>query len=337
MDLNSYLYIISKSGISWIDILIIIIIIFYAIGGYAASFWDAFCDLITFVVAFFSALLFYGTLAKLILIVFKIPQGFANAIGFFLIAFIFEIVLSMIFKSLICARPKKEIEEKNNNEQLYKIAGIIPSVLSGLILVTFILTVIVALPLSLFLKQAISTSSIGNILVANTQGLSKDINQIFEKSINDSLSFLTIEPESEETISLNFKTDKIKTDPTAENKMLDLINFERKKQNLSELEFAYDLQQVARYHCEDMLKKGYFSHKSSDGYSPFDRMAQFDVYYTFAGENLAFAPNVALAMKGLMQSQGHKENILSNDFKRVGIGVIDAGIYGQIYCQEFTD
>ncbi len=337
MDLSSCFYLISKSGINWVDVLILFVIIFYAIEGYAASFWDAFCDLVSFVIAFFSALLFYSTLAKLILSVFKIPQGFANAIGFFLIAFIFEIILIFIFRSTICNFFKKEDEEGSNKESLWKIAGIIPSVISGLILISFVLTIIVSLPLSLFLKQAVSSSSIGNLLVANTQGLSKDINQIFGKAIDDSLAFLTIDPQSKRVVSLNFKTDKIEADPNAENKMLDLINFERKKLSLLELEFSYDLQKTARFHCEDMLKKGYFSHYSLDGYSPFDRMAQFDIYYTYAGENLAFAPNTELAMKGLMQSKGHRENILSKDFKKVGIGVIDAGIYGQMYCQEFTD
>ncbi len=334
MDLSSYFYLISKSGINWVDVLILLVIAFYAIEGYAASFWDAFCDLVSFALAFLSALLFYGTLAKIILSVFEIPQGFANAIGFFLIAFVFEIILIFIFKSTICNFFKKDKEEVSS---LNKIAGIFPSIISGLILISFILTIIVSLPLSLFLKQAVSSSSIGNLLVANTQGLSKDVNLIFGRMVDDSLSFLTIDPQSNKTISLNFKTDKIKEDPNAENKMLDLINFERKKLNLLEFEFSYDLQKTARFHCEDMLKNGYFSHYSKENYSPFDRMAQFDIYYTFAGENLAFAPNPELAMKGLMQSKKHKENILSKDFKKVGIGTIDAGIYGQMYCQEFTD
>jgi len=38
-----------------------------------------------------------------------------------------------------------------------------------------------------------------------------------------------------------------------------------------------------------------------------------------------------------MQSPGHRANILSANFGRIGVGVIDGGIYGQMYCQEFTD
>jgi uncharacterized protein YkwD len=38
-----------------------------------------------------------------------------------------------------------------------------------------------------------------------------------------------------------------------------------------------------------------------------------------------------------MNSPGHKANILSISFGKVGIGVIDGGIYGEMFCQEFTN
>jgi len=44
-----------------------------------------------------------------------------------------------------------------------------------------------------------------------------------------------------------------------------------------------------------------------------------------------------LAMQGLMNSPGHRANILSPSFHKVGIGVLDAGIYGEMFVQEFTD
>jgi uncharacterized protein YkwD len=33
----------------------------------------------------------------------------------------------------------------------------------------------------------------------------------------------------------------------------------------------------------------------------------------------------------------HKENILSPNFGKLGVGAIDGGVYGQMYCQEFSD
>jgi uncharacterized protein YkwD len=66
-------------------------------------------------------------------------------------------------------------------------------------------------------------------------------------------------------------------------------------------------------------------------------MSKVGIRYSFAGENLAFAPSTEFAMTGLMNSPEHRENILSPNYTRVGIGVIDAGIYGKMFTQEFAD
>jgi uncharacterized protein YkwD len=86
-----------------------------------------------------------------------------------------------------------------------------------------------------------------------------------------------------------------------------------------------------------MFTRGYFSHYTPGGVSPFDRMADAGVTYVYAGENLALAPSTDLAMQGLMNSPGHRANILNPNFNKIGIGVIDGGIYGKMYSQEFTN
>ena len=193
------------------------------------------------------------------------------------------------------------------------------------------------MPFSVFLKDSVSNSKIGNVLVANTQGFAKDWGNIFGGAVNDTLAFLTVGPKGNESVGLNFKVANTSVDYKAERKMLDLINKERITRNLLPIVFSENLAKVGRDHCEDMFKRGYFSHYTPEGLSPFDRMAKRDITFNYAGENLALAPNVELAMKGLMQSPGHKANILSENFTKVGIGVIDGGVYGQMYCQEFTD
>ena len=119
--------------------------------------------------------------------------------------------------------------------------------------------------------------------------------------------------------------------------MASLINIERKKRGLSEIYVDEKLREAARLHAKDMLERGYFSHYTPEGISPFDRMEAANVAYKFAGENLAFAPDIQIAMNGLMKSQGHRDNILSPNFRKAGIGVLDAGIFGKIFVQEFTD
>ena len=52
---------------------------------------------------------------------------------------------------------------------------------------------------------------------------------------------------------------------------------------------------------------------------------------------MALAPNVDRAHTGLMNSEGHKRNILDPAFGKIGIGVVDGGVYGKMFTQVFTE
>ena len=338
MDILSSFSFINNTGLNWVDFLIIIVLTFYVIEGYAIGFLEAVSDLISFILAFSASLAFYNYFGKLLGLAFTIPPGFANAIGFFMAGFIVEVFASLVLKKIIIASLKKQV---NLSDKFIKktnlLLGIIPSVLSGILLISFILTLVITLPFSVVLKKAISSSQIGNKFVIATSGIAKDVNNVFKGAINESLAFLTVEPNGNEIVDLNFKLDSYTVDKQAEQKMLDLVNMEREKVKLDPLKKNIPLTEVGRKHCIDMFQRGYFSHYTPEGITPFDRMKQMDISYTYAGENLAFAPNTELAMDGLMKSKGHRENILSPDFGELGIGVIDGGTYGKMFCQEFTD
>jgi uncharacterized protein YkwD len=325
--------------LNWIDIFVLVILFFYAVEGFALGVLVATIDFLSFALSFLLAITFYGHIASFLVKFLPISHGFANAIGFFVVAVLVEIIANLVLKLLIAnvSLFRFFIPSDGPIKMVSKLLGIIPGLLSGLLLSAFILSLIVALPFSLFLKQSILNARIGSVLVANTQGFSKDWNNIFGGAVNDTLSFLTIEPQSNETINLNFKTTAVSVDTNSEQQMFNMVNSERTSREITALSFSDALTDVGRAHCKDMFKNGYFSHNSQNGLSPFDRMAENNISFNFAGENLALAPSVSLAMKGLMQSPGHKANILSTDFHKVGIGVVDGGIYGEMYCQEFTD
>ncbi len=342
MDINTLLGSLSVAsfGLNWVDIAIIVVLLFYAFEGYALGFYAALLDLISFVVSFALGLFLYGYIGKLLVHFLSMPNGFANAIGFFIVAFFSEILINFLLKHLILVFPfftQFQQVQPPYIKRLNSFLGIIPAIFSGLLLIAFILTMIVILPLSPFLKQSVSASRIGSVLVTNTQGFAGDLNGVFGGAVNETLAFLTVEPKSNEIVNLNFKTSNFTIDYSAEKKMFSMVNQERTSRGIPALETWNKLTDVARAHCEDMFERGYFSHYTPEGLSPFDRMAQADITFNYAGENLALAPNVDLAMKGLMQSPGHRANILSTNYHRVGIGVIDGGIYGEMFCQEFTD
>jgi len=123
---------------------------------------------------------------------------------------------------------------------------------------------------------------------------------------------------------------------TAEEKlMIDLVNKERAKLGLKALSVDMRLTQLARKKSQDMIDKNYFSHDSPTYGSPFDMMAAAGITYRTAGENLAGASTVERAHEALMQSEGHRRNILNPAFTHIGVGAIKGGPYGMMFTQMF--
>ena len=101
-----------------------------------------------------------------------------------------------------------------------------------------------------------------------------------------------------------------------------LVNVERTKRGLSELSFNTQLSNVATLKSQDMINKNYFSHTSPTYGSPFDMMKQFNISYKTAGENIAKGQKTPEeVVNAWMNSQGHRENILSTNFTDIGVGV----------------
>ncbi len=326
-------------NLNWLDFVILGIILFYALEGYALGFIDAFLDLVSFVLSFAVGLKAYSFLGTLLVQYFALPIGISNALGFFVSALVSEIVIGVVLSRVIIRLPilPKFYLNLPFATLINRGLGILFGMSSGTILLAFLLTLIISLPTSAFFKQSVFSSRLGGIFVQRTQGFEKTINKVFGGALNETLNFLTIEPKSNETVGLNFTVGTFIIDTTAENEMLNLVNREREARGFAILVSDTKLKEVARNHCKDMFKRGYFSHYTPEGLSPFDRMDAANISYRFAGENLALSPNVSLAMQGLMNRPGHKANVLSTDFGRVGMGVIDGGIYGEMFCQEFTD
>ncbi|KJS13943.1 MAG: hypothetical protein VR67_02530 [Peptococcaceae bacterium BRH_c8a] len=120
-----------------------------------------------------------------------------------------------------------------------------------------------------------------------------------------------------------------------EQKMLSLVNSSRASAGLKPLQADLSLVKLARLKGQDMINKNYFSHTSPTYGSPFDMMKAAGVSYRYAGENLAGASTVNSAHTNLMNSPGHRANILKGNFTKVGIGVVNGGPYGKMFVQMF--
>ncbi len=122
----------------------------------------------------------------------------------------------------------------------------------------------------------------------------------------------------------------------AEQEMLKLINTARAQNNVAPLKIDMEVTNVARIKSQDMIDNNYFSHYSPTYGSPFDMMKNFGIDYVQAGENIAGNQNVQNAHNGLMNSPGHRKNILNPDFTHIGIGIKKGSNYGNIFTQMFV-
>lgn len=104
--------------------------------------------------------------------------------------------------------------------------------------------------------------------------------------------------------------------------LFDLTNAARVNHHLSVLSWDDHVRETARKHSTDMAVHQYFDHTNLEGQSPFDRMKADDISFHLAGENLAYGQFSSIfAHEGLMNSLGHRENILRKGYEFLGVGV----------------
>jgi uncharacterized protein YkwD len=122
-----------------------------------------------------------------------------------------------------------------------------------------------------------------------------------------------------------------------EMEMLGLVNAERTERGLRPLSGDPVLTKMARDHSLDMCERRYFSHYSPEGEDVAGRARKEGLSYRVVGENLALSPDLISAHEGLMESPGHRQNILSPEYSRIGIGIYHDGTLGLMVTQNFAD
>jgi uncharacterized protein YkwD len=227
----------------------------------------------------------------------------------------------------------KDIHERRINQLL----GVIPGLANGLISAAIVSALLLAIPLNESLSERVRASSLVNRLAVYTEQLETALVPVFRDAISQTLNLLTIRPDSNERVTLPYTVVQTRPRPELEAEMLRLVNKERIAAGLKPLAPDPELTAVARRHSAEMFARGYFAHVTPEGRDPFDRMRAANVRFQTAGENLALAPTLQIAHSGLMNSPGHRANILHKDFGRVGIGIMDGGPRGLMVTQDFRD
>ena len=116
-----------------------------------------------------------------------------------------------------------------------------------------------------------------------------------------------------------------------------LLNSDRARYGLATLTVDPELCRIARIKSEDMRDNRYFAHTSPTYGDVRQMLKGFGYSYAGAGENIAHHSTVDKCEAAFLSSPGHRTNILSKAWTKVGVGVaFDAKgfIYlTQIFCR----
>jgi uncharacterized protein YkwD len=317
---------------NWIDLLLIIIILISVWAGWQRGFIVGSLELLGWIASVCLGFLSYPYAAAFLEKYMPSLGVWTLPLSLLLVIIIARAILSLIINGILSTTTARMHQSSINHA-----AGIIPGLINGLIFSTLVAALLFSFPLSNNISSAARNSAVANKFALQVEWLNEKISPVFDKAVNQSINKLTVEPESNEIVKLPFKTNDFKERPDLEAKMLVLVNNERTKAGLQPLVADAELQKVALAHSADMFRRGYFAHITPEGKDPFDRMREAHVKFFLAGENLALAQTLSIAHQSLMNSPGHRANILRTGFGRLGIGILDGGVYGIMISQEFRN
>lgn len=316
-----------------VDLFLISVILLGAAFGFYRGFISGLLDLARWLGSLLAAFALYHPFSRIFEAVSDWTAIWTKPLAFVIVFFAVSFLIQFLGNALI-----KRLPDDSHKNNINRAFGILPGLLSGFILSVILAAALYSLPFSGGFQDSLNQSRLAEPLAIYSDGIETALSPIFEEAINETLTRrLTTYPGSDETVELPFKVTEFSSRPDLEAEMLDLINKERAAEGLSPLEADPEMRTVAVKHSADMFERGYFSHNTPESKSPFDRMKDEKVRYRTAGENLALAPTLKIAHTGLMNSPGHRANILRPQFGRVGIGILDSGRRGLMITQNFRN
>ena len=323
---------------NWIDIAFLAFVAFYSYRGFHRGIVREGLDLAGFAIGIAVALKVYPLFAAVFRF-FGMSSGWANVTGGSLIFVI--IVVASAFASAKVQKKMGDLHHANVN----KVGGAVFASMWSALFAGFLIVVATVAPSPGGTQLAVQSSLIGHTALAADSPIYPFLDDYAKHEARNVLLYLrqyfaqlrptkVEEGEGKEEFFKIEPSNDIHIDVSAEVQILEMVNKERSSRGLKKLRAFPKMRAVARAHSIDMYKRGYFAHVDPDGRDPFERMEASGISFSYAGENLALAPTVALVHQGLMNSPKHKDNILKPEFTDLGIGVY-RGPSGLMVTQNF--
>lgn len=326
------------SALSVLDYLCLFTLGIFALDGLRRGLILGALDLLALVVTLALAGALYVSVGEALLEFVDLPAPIANLVAFVALLAIGQVVYA-IGAAVLAAALAQVLAAIPPVRLLDALLGVVPGFVKGAIILAVVATTLRALPMASDIRRLLDGSPVLTQTVPLGAAVVPDLPALLGRLGVDATVVApppqaAAPPQRAVAFPPNLASE---IDPESEGQMLTLLNRERVQVGLGALVVDERLREAARGHSQEMFRLSYFAHESPVVGSPFDRMLRAGARFSLAGENLAYAPTVESAHRGLMNSPDHRKNILTPGFRRVGIGVARASGWGRMFTQNFAD
>ena len=326
----------SLRNIEYIELFVYIFIVFFVINGWKKGFLLQFFYLMVLLISIALSFRYSDQVGSYISSWFNSNIQFSEIFGGILI-FITVLTVSSFFQNFL-ANNKKQRDVGN------KILGGFVSLLVSNLILTLIFTITSIISVPQFFEDTIENSNLVSFYT-DTSGTPQQALELITGTdlikvvsrIKDLTGKSSVVVDEQGCIEIpKYSLSNLSNDNEQKDELYALLLTERSNQNLAPLELSEKLSDIALNYAYTMYQDGFWCHKNpKNGELVGDRLSKQGFPYIDIGENLALSSSVRSGHISLMNSESHKNTILDNEFKRVGIGIV-SGPLGLIIVQIFS-
>ena len=326
----------SLRNIEYIELFVYIFIVFFVINGWKKGFLLQFFYLMVLLISISLSFRYSNQVGSYISSWFNSNIQLSEIFGGVLI-FITVLTVSSFFQNFL-ANNQKQRDVGN------KILGGFVSLLVSNLILTLIFTITSIFSVPQFFEDTIENSNLVSFYTDTTgtpqQALElitgTDLIKVVSR-IKDLTGKSSVVVGEQGCIEIpKYSLSNLSNNNEQKDELYELLLTERSNQNLAPLELSEKLSNIALNYAYVMYQDGFWCHKNpKNGELVGDRLSKQGFPYIDIGENLALSSSVRSGHISLMNSESHKNTILDNEFKRVGIGIV-SGPLGLIIVQIFS-
>ena len=326
----------SLRNIEYIELFVYIFIVFFVINGWKKGFLLQFFYLMVLLISIALSFRYSDQVGSYISSWFNSNIQLSEIFGGVLI-FITVLTVSSFFQNFL-ANNQKQRDVGN------KLLGGFVSLLVSNLILTLIFTITSIISVPQFFEDTIENSNLVSFYT-DTSGTPQQALELITGTdlikvvsrIKDLTGKSSVVVGEQGCIEIpKYSLSNLSNNNEQKDELYELLLTERSNQNLAPLELSEKLSDIALNYAYAMYQDGFWCHKNpKNGELVGDRLSKQGFPYIDIGENLALSSSVRSGHISLMNSESHKNTILDNEFKRVGIGIV-SGPLGLIIVQIFS-